>query len=304
MHTFSNDDIDLFLSDDLYAQTKDDTEEFARLAQMSSVVPTIEQAAFEEVLHCDVLQPLLRGAYENYIRQIGQVTGKTRLAIVHAHGGSNGGEWTLRDGDVEIPLQPWIDARDGDYACIAIVSCNVDMATPRSARTPLFVPDRSFTLSRGDGSHSDSSFTLVCPFLGELDEYTVGSALEALRAFDTRKLEAIAAFELAVRGARVYSTCRAGGNDSTVYLARYGAFLRLFGPAHARVSVIARTYDNSVRMLWHGTPFSSEHRNPVDEKSMLDYKTVLVVRTNKRHAKSSTVANVLRDAIDCSIYKP
>ncbi len=97
MHAITNDNIDLFVSDDVYAESKRHWEGTGR---------PIEEAVIENVLSSDVLEPVLGGAYRKYVELFGQLTGNPRLAILDAHGGSRNGDWTYWDGTAELDLQP------------------------------------------------------------------------------------------------------------------------------------------------------------------------------------------------------
>lgn len=291
MHTFSRDDMDLFLSDDLYLIVEENIRELEKYPT-GLPVPSHEEDAFRDVLDSDVLEPQLNGSYGEYVRLIGWLIGKPRIAIMHAHGGSDNGEWMLVDGSVELPLQPWIDAHDGEYSCIAVLSCNVASTTPRTSRSPLYLPDRSFALSR---KYTDSSFTLVCPFLGEIDEYTVDDAIERLSAHDGQIVAELGSFNDAVQNANP--------NPDVKLVRVRGGNYEFRGPDSQRVTIVGKGSDGLLSVVWTGT-IASSRRLPIDGNEFHDFEVVVAVLTAKRHTMATRVAHVLRDAIECSVFRP
>lgn len=160
---------DIFISDDIWREEYSDAE---REGLEDLLTVRFDHMLFEH------LDPDIHGYIDEVKRQ--SQSSKKKFGILHAHGGSSGGQgsWFYVDGAHQLNLQEWIDRNSGRYFCLVLASCNRAALTPKSDRTMLLLPDRPFAI--WSASEGAVSWSLVHGNKA-IDTYTVAHELNALK---------------------------------------------------------------------------------------------------------------------------
>ncbi|MBU1111732.1 MAG: hypothetical protein ABIG93_04530 [archaeon] len=122
-----------------------------------------------------------RPLFREYIDLYGRLNNLPKMALLEAHGDTNG-DWVFYDGqngEIEQPVQKLITRNDGKYSALLLAICNPGMHTPKSRKSILVVPDT--TINWGLSTDHEIIFDLIVPRIGELDSYTIDYELEQLK---------------------------------------------------------------------------------------------------------------------------
>ena len=165
MKTFIDGRITMFVSDDIVADVEH------QIKKYSIPAGSVEKFWPDQVE--EYLPLLVQGQAKEYIDLFGGKRG--RIAILHAHGGSDGRTWNYADGDQVHEVQQWLEEHDGKFACLVCFSCNPGHHTVTTKKSLLVIPDRSV------GHMEDYVATLIHPKRGEIDDYTIDYELEKLK---------------------------------------------------------------------------------------------------------------------------
>lgn len=124
---------------------------------------TVSEAVYEKI------QGFLGGLDKlerEYLQLYTQVTG-CRIGCLVAHGVESDEGWCYWNGNRCVSVQRWIDRYEKQYGVLVLLSCNVHSHTPKSEKSLLVLPDRTFSL--GDIWGGVVCIDLIHPMLGELD---------------------------------------------------------------------------------------------------------------------------------------
>lgn len=119
--------------------------------------------------------------FKEYIDLYGKLNKLERLAMLHAHGNTDG-NWIYSDGEKIDSIQNWINQKDGEYSALILYSCNPGIHTPASKKSILVIPDHN-VMSRFTAlylSEKDTCYTILVPKIGEIDHYTIEYELNKL----------------------------------------------------------------------------------------------------------------------------
>ncbi len=114
-----------------------------------------------------------------YIQIFAQKKKLPPIAILAAHGGQKKDKWLFWDGRKEIDVQKWLDALDGKFACLACYVCNPKAAIVHTRYSLLLLPDGE--VSDGCMMMDKCHFSLIHPWRGEIDRYTINYEIEHLK---------------------------------------------------------------------------------------------------------------------------
>jgi len=116
--------------------------------------------------------------FQTYCELYARIEGLKPYAILAAHGNAYE-EWVYFDSDDEMPVQRWIDLRDGNYGALLIMACNPGNHTPSSKKSLLWVSDSNTIM--GTSSRGSFTFDLITPKNGIISSYTIDYELQQLR---------------------------------------------------------------------------------------------------------------------------
>jgi hypothetical protein len=122
-----------------------------------------------------------RPSFREYIDLYGRLNKLPRIALLEAHGYTNG-DWVFHDGpngEIERRVQNWINKNDGKYSALLLCVCNPGSYTPKSKKSILVVPDT--TINFGTSTDHEIIFDLIVPGIGNVDSYTIDYRTEQLR---------------------------------------------------------------------------------------------------------------------------
>jgi len=170
---------DIFVSPDLFHDIRMRLEEGEEDFGESDTVEYFTDC--ESVLHNGI-----DSCTREYIQLFVSTSQKPKsFAFLNAHGFCEKRSWMYSDGRRANKVQSWIDRYDDKYAVLVLLVCNTDHLTPRSKKSLLVVPDRSFRphhLGLGE-----ASLSLIYPEKGELD-YTIEHEIVELKRLARRSV--------------------------------------------------------------------------------------------------------------------
>lgn len=105
------------------------------------------------------------------------------VAILNAHGHRKKGVWYFEDDGEQKTVQSWVDSVDGKYGAIALLVCDESVLynLPKTKKSLLFLPDGPVVYGIEHIVHgTQHHFSLIHPTYGEIDSYTVDSAIKEL----------------------------------------------------------------------------------------------------------------------------
>jgi len=119
---------------------------------------------------------------KEYISVWGKVNSLSGLAILDAHGSSNG-KWTYSDSRGDHEINRWIGRMDSKYSGLIIDVCNPGTHAPTSRKSVVMFPDRDVN-TRAHTSNTETKpacYTLYVPEIGEVNSMVVEYELRQLK---------------------------------------------------------------------------------------------------------------------------
>lgn len=125
---------------------------------------------------------------EEYINAWGQLKGLSRLAILSAHGSSNG-KWMYSDVKGEHEVNRWIGRVDGKYSGLIIDVCNPGTHVPISKKSIVMFPDHDVsTLAMACNTKTKpASYELYVPKIGEINPMVIEYELRQLKDLNNKE---------------------------------------------------------------------------------------------------------------------
>lgn len=84
--------------------------------------------------------------FKELIRPVARSTNLKGFKILHAHGSTHEGKWVFREGELDYPVQEWVNRFDGSALALIIACCNPDNLEVRANHSLIVQPKEIFCL--------------------------------------------------------------------------------------------------------------------------------------------------------------
>ena len=137
-----------------------------------------------EIVSSDALNRLLRALSERQAELINLYSKKNnleRIAVLHAHGDSEGNKWVYYNGENSHSMQRWIGQQDGKYKIIILTSCNPGQNEINSKKSIVLAPNKTHCMI--DFEAGNVQLELFVPGIGYVNNYIVDDEIEKLKKY-------------------------------------------------------------------------------------------------------------------------
>lgn len=121
----------------------------------------------------------LNSNYNTLVETYAKKKGLENIAILMAHGNEIKNKWHYFNEDKSFSVQSWINKMDGKYKALIIDSCNPGRNVIKSKKSPVLVPNETYSNQLFDKDRVQIEFFL--PEVGYIDSYMIEEELEKLK---------------------------------------------------------------------------------------------------------------------------